>query len=63
MGRTLKKALLCNGLSSELTKWRELAANRDQWRVICGSTSRHTKNEAQLITSRQAIWTELRNGS
>ena len=62
-GRTLKKALLCNGLSSEFTKWRELAANRDQWRVICGSTSRHTKNKAQLITSRQAIWTELRNGS
>jgi hypothetical protein len=56
-GQTLKKALICNGLLSEFTKWRELAANRDQWRVICGSTSRHTKTKkkAQLITSLQAI--------
>ena len=35
LGRTLKKALLCNGLSSECTKWRDLATNRDQWRVNC----------------------------
>ena len=47
----IKKALICNGLSSEFTIRRELTANRDQWRVICGSTSRHTKNKAQLITS------------
>ena len=62
-GRTLKKALLCNGLSSEFTKWRDLAANRDEWRVICGSTSRRATNKAQPNNSRQAIWTELRSGA
>ncbi len=45
--------------SLHLLHWK---INRDQWRVICGSSPRHSVNKAQLITSRQAIWIGLWNG-
>jgi hypothetical protein len=36
-GRTLKKALQNYGLPTEFAKRREMAADRNQWRAICGS--------------------------
>jgi hypothetical protein len=32
-----KKALQSNDLPTEFVKWREMAADRNQWRAICGS--------------------------
>ncbi len=64
-GSNAKKALLFDGLSFEFTKCRGLGGeNRDQWRVICEFTLRRVANSARHPnTSRQAIWTELRNGT
>ena len=36
-GRALNRALRATGVSSTFTKWRDLAAYRDQWRVLCGA--------------------------
>jgi hypothetical protein len=36
-GRTLKKELFGNDLSTEFAKWREIAADRNQWRAVNGS--------------------------
>jgi hypothetical protein len=36
-GRTLEKALQSYGLPTEFAKWREMAADRNQWRAICAS--------------------------
>jgi hypothetical protein len=36
-GQTLEKALQSNDLPTEFVKWREMAADRNQWRAICGS--------------------------
>ena len=36
-GRTLEKALQRNSLPTEFAKWHELAADRGQWRAICGA--------------------------
>jgi hypothetical protein len=36
-GRTLKQALQSNDLPTEFVKWREMAADRNQWRAVCGS--------------------------
>ena len=59
-GRTLKKALQRNSLPTDFSKWRELAADRGQWRAICGAKSK----EQQLTeTSQQSTWTRLRNGN
>jgi hypothetical protein len=35
-GRTLKKALVSAGIPTAYTEWRELAAQRDKWRELCG---------------------------
>jgi hypothetical protein len=32
-----KKALLSNDLSAKFVKWREIAADRNQWCAVCGS--------------------------
>jgi hypothetical protein len=32
-----KKALQSNDLPTEFAKWREMAADRNQWRAVCGS--------------------------
>ena len=39
-GRALNKALRAAGVPSTFTKWRGLAAYRDQWRVLCGAKAR-----------------------
>ena len=41
-GRALNKALRAAGVPSTFTKWRDLAAYRDQWRVLCGAKARGT---------------------
>ena len=41
-GRALNKALRAAGVPSTFTKWRDLAAHRDQWRVLCGAKARGT---------------------
>ena len=60
-GRTLKKALKSVKLPTDFIQWRIAAADRDQWRVICGSKSRIQKETPNL--SRRAIWDELRYGA
>lgn len=60
-GRTLKKALTSAGLPTEFTKWRDLAAYREQWRTICGSKPR-SGAQRQSASSPQAAWAELMNG-
>ena len=62
-GRTLKKALLRNDLPSEFVKWRDIAADRSQWRVICGSSGTSGTQQTPDTTSRQAIWDKLRHGT
>ena len=45
-----RKALRAAGVPSTFTKWRDLAAYRDQWRVLCGAKARgavHTPPEAK----------------
>jgi len=61
-GRTLKKALASSGIPSDFIKWRDIAADREQWRVLCGSKSANTP-APPTHTSRQAIWAELRDGT
>ena len=39
-GRALNKALRAASALSTFTKWRGLAAYRDQWRVLCGAKAR-----------------------
>ena len=41
-GRTPNKAPRAAGVSSTFTKWRDLAAYRDQWRALCGAKARGT---------------------
>jgi hypothetical protein len=36
-GRALKKALQSYDLPTEFVKWREMAADQNQWHAICGS--------------------------
>jgi hypothetical protein len=57
-GRTLKKALLSNDLPTEFVEWREMAADRNQWRAICGSKLPSATKETPTF-SRQDIWAEL----
>ena len=60
-GRTLKKVLKSVNLPTDFVQWRTAAADRDQWRVICGSKSR-TQEEIPNL-SRIAIWDKLRYGA
>ena len=39
-GRALNKAPRASGVPSTFTKWRDLAAYSDQWRVLCGAKAR-----------------------
>jgi hypothetical protein len=56
---SLKKALQSNDLPTEFVKWREMAADQNQWRAICGSKTPSTSQE--LPTSpRQDIWAKPR---
>jgi hypothetical protein len=36
-GRALKKALMSNDLPTDFAKWREITADRNQMRAVCGS--------------------------
>jgi hypothetical protein len=58
----LKKALQSNDLPTEFAKWREIAADRNQWRAVCGSKMLSATNETPA-SSRQDIWAELRYGT
>jgi hypothetical protein len=60
-GRTLKNALLSNDLPTEFVKWRKMAADRNQWRSICGSKTPSTTKETPTSSS-QDIWASLRYG-
>jgi hypothetical protein len=58
-GRTLKKALSSKSLPTDFAAWRQLAADRCAWRLVCGGSA----GQAPTTTKdRQAIWKELRNG-
>jgi hypothetical protein len=37
LGQNSEKELLNNDLLTEFVKWREILADRNQWRSICGS--------------------------
>jgi hypothetical protein len=52
-----KKILnVINGIS--FIKWREMAADRNQWRAICGSKTLSATKETPS-SSRQDIWAKL----
>jgi hypothetical protein len=55
-GRTLKQSY---NLPTEFVKWREMAADRNQWRAICGSKTPSTLKETPT-SSRPYTWAELR---
>jgi hypothetical protein len=57
-----EKALQSNDLPTEFVKWREMAADRNQWRAICGSKM-PSAIKATPTSSRQDIWAELRYGT
>jgi hypothetical protein len=57
-GRTSKKALQSNDLRTEFSEWREIAADRNQWRAICGSKMPGATKETPT-SSRQDIWAEV----
>jgi hypothetical protein len=45
-GRALKMALLSFDLPTEFAKWRKIAADRNQWRAVCGSKMPSATKEA-----------------
>jgi hypothetical protein len=54
-------SLRSNDLPTEFFKWREMAADRNQWRAICGfETLSATKDTPTSF--RQDIWAKLRYG-
>jgi hypothetical protein len=57
-----EKGLLSYDLPTEFFKWCEIAADRSQWRAVCG-----LKCQAQLkeipTSPREDIWAELRCGT
>jgi hypothetical protein len=59
---SLKKALQNYDLSTEFVKWREMAADRNQWRADCGFKMPSATKETPTY-SRQDIWAELRYGT
>jgi hypothetical protein len=61
-GRALVKALQSYDLPTEFVKWREIAADRNQWHAICGSKMPSATKET-LISSRQDILAKLRYGT
>jgi hypothetical protein len=61
-GRTLKKELPSNDLSTEFFKRREIAADRNLWCAVCGSKMPSASKETPT-SSRQDIWAELPYGN
>jgi hypothetical protein len=62
LGPNSKKALQSNDIPTEFVKWREMAADRNQWRAVCGSKMPSATKETPK-SSRQDIWTKLRYGN
>jgi hypothetical protein len=58
--RTPKNALQSNDLPTEFIKWRDIAADRNQWRAICDSKMPNATKETPT-SSRQDIWGELKS--
>jgi hypothetical protein len=54
LGPNSEKALQSNDLPTEFIKWRKMAADRNQWRAICGFKTPSTKKETPTF-SRQVI--------
>jgi hypothetical protein len=61
LGPNSEKALQSNDLSIEFAKWRAMAADRSQWRAICGSKTPSTSKETST-SSRSDIRVKLRYG-
>jgi hypothetical protein len=61
-GRALKKALQNYDLPTEFAKWREMAADRNQWHAICGSKTPSATKETPTFY-RHDTWAELRYGT
>ena len=59
-GRTLKKVLESVKIPTDFGQWRTAAADRDQWRAICGSKSRTKKEIAESLPLRHLGGTPLR---
>ena len=59
-GQALNKAIQAAGVPSTFTKWRDLAANRDQWRVLCGAKARGTVHTAPKHP--RDIWAQVADG-
>ena len=59
-GRALNRALRAAGVSSTFTKWRDLAAYRDQWRVLCGAKARGTVHNPPKHP--RDIWAQVVDG-
>jgi hypothetical protein len=62
LGPNSEKALQSNDPPTVFVKWREMAADRNQWRAICSSKTPSTTIETP-ISSRQDIWAKIRYGN
>ena len=58
-GRALIKALRAAGVPSTF-KWRDLAAYRGQWRVLCGTKARGTAHTPPKHS--RGIWAQVADG-
>jgi hypothetical protein len=56
------QALQSNDLPIEFFKWREMAADRNQWRAICGSKMPSATKETPT-SPQKVIWATLRYGN
>ena len=60
-GRALNKALRAVGVPSTFTKWRDLAAYRGQWQVLCGAKAgREARAPPKHLRD---IWAQVADGS
>jgi hypothetical protein len=60
-GRTLKKAIVSANIPTAYTEWRELDAQRDKWRELCGATLRREDKQVPAVSA-QAAWAQLVGG-
>jgi hypothetical protein len=54
LGPNSEKTLQSNDAPTEFAEWREIVADRNQWRAICGSKTPSTTKETPA-SSRQDI--------
>jgi hypothetical protein len=55
-------AVVVYDLPTEFVNWSEMAADRNQWRAVCGSKMPSATKETPTF-SRQDLWAELRYGN